>query len=368
MLKVLFDDQIFTGQRVGGISRYFSQLFKNFENSNLVDYKLPLIYSENVYLKELNKIKKYSFLEGKEFKGSYRLLTFLQKLNRISSRYALSKGHFDVFHPTDYDTYFIELLGNKPYVITIYDMIHEVYAGEFFKKDDLSIERKRTLAQRASKIITISETSKRDIIKFYGMDEDKITVVHLANSLDVNLCEQIKVPEQYLLFVGARGRYKNFNFFIKSIASLLKKYKQLYVICVGGSYFSTEEEIFLADLGIKDQILHYVVSDAQLVYLYKNAIAFVFPTLYEGFGLPMVEAAACGCPVVASDCDVLKEIGQDSALYFDGRSNDAIVHAVSQIIEDKNLRLEFISKGLVRAKDFSWVKAAKKTFDVYKSI
>ncbi len=367
MIKVLFDDQIF-GQKAGGISRYFSQLFKAFENKALIDYKMPLIYSENIYLKELKKVRTYAFLEGKEFKGSYRVLKILQKLNRVSSRLCLSHGRFDVFHPTDYDPYFLELLDNKPFVITIHDMIHEIYAGEFFDSNDISLSRKRVLVQNAAKIITISQNTKNDIIKFYGINESKIKVIYHANSLDINLCEPIAVPEKFLLFIGARGRYKNFIFFIESISPMLQKDKNLNVICVGGPDFTSEEALFLASNGIKNQILRYFVSDSQLVYLYKKALAFVFPSLYEGFGLPMLEAFACRCPVVASNCAALREVGQDAALYFDGRSSNSISQAVCQVIENKNLRSDLISKGIAQAKNFSWEVAARQTGDVYKSV
>jgi glycosyltransferase involved in cell wall biosynthesis len=368
MIKVLFDDQIFTGQKIGGISRYFSQLFKNFEERGLIDYKMPLIYSENIYLKELKKNKSYAFLAGKEFKGRYRVLKILQKLSRASSRLCLSHGKFDVFHPTDYNPYFLDILGNKPFVITIHDMIHEIYADEFFNTNDPSLARKKLLAQNAAKIITISQSTKNDIIKFYGVNESKIKVIYHANSLDMNLCESIAVPDKFLLFVGARGRYKNFKFFIESIAPILQRDKNLSVICVGGSDFTGEEELFFASNAIEEQVLHYFVSDSQLVYLYKNALAFVFPSLYEGFGLPMLEAFACGCPVIASNCAVLKEVGQDAALYFDGRNSDSIFQSVSPIIKNKNLRLDLISKGTARAKCFSWQEAALQTCDVYKSV
>lgn len=368
MMKILFDDQIFTGQKIGGISRYFSQLFKNFEESSLIDYRLPLIYSENIYLKDLKKVKNYAFLEGKEFKGSYRLLSFLNKLNRLSSKCSLSCANFDVFHPTDYNPYFLEYLNGKPFVMTIHDMIHEMYAGEFFKVDDTSIERKKLLAQKAAKIITISENTKKDIIKFYGIDDSKINVIYHANSLNVDFVTSISVPERFLLFVGARGRYKNFNFFIKSISSILQREKNLHVICVGGSNFTSEEQSFFVETGIDDKILHYIVSDSQLVYLYKKAIAFVFPSLYEGFGLPILEAFACGCPVVATDCEVFREVGQEAALYFDSRSSDSILQAVAQIIENKKLRTDLVLKGSVREKSFSWKIAAQKTFNIYRSV
>lgn len=368
MIKVLFDDQIFTGQRIGGISRYFSQLFKKFEENNFIDYKLPLIYSENIYLKELQKNKSYSFLEGKNFKGSYRLLSFFHKFNRFYSEYCLSRAKFDIFHPTDYDPYFLDYLQNKPFVLTVHDMIHEIYAGRFFKIDDVSIKRKRLLVQKACKIITISESTKKDIINFYGLNEDKISVIYHANSLSINLCEKVKIPERFLLFVGARGRYKNFNFFIKAISSILQKDRRLHVICVGGSDFTKDENIFLNEMEVRDQVLHYIVSDAQLVFLYKKAIAFVFPSLYEGFGLPMVEAASCGCPILANDCNILREVGQESALYFDGRNLDSIAQAVLLVIENEKLRFDLRIKGFLRAKDFSWEETARKTCEVYKSI
>jgi len=276
-MKILYDHQIFTDQIYGGVSRYFAELIKNFEKKDILDFKVSLIYSDNHYLEDTN-LKYLNFLKNKSFKGRDRILNFLKRFNKTISIRDLKQQKFDIFHPTYYDSYFLNYLANKPFVFTIYDMIHEIYCGKFFKAEDSVIINKRKLAQKAAKIIAISENTKKDIIKTYGIDKERIEVVHLANSLSSSKFKEIKVPPKYILFVGSRGIYKKFNFFIDSIVPLLKKDRELNVVCAGGSNFNLEELSFLQKHGIENQVLHFKVDDEVLVYLYKKALAFIFPS------------------------------------------------------------------------------------------
>ena len=205
-MKVLYDHQIFTMQIYGGISRYFIELMKNIENDNEIEYELSLRYSNNYYLKKLNNLTYKTFLENYSFKGKYRLLNILNK--NVSKEY-ISRGDYDIFHPTYYNPYFLDYIDRKPFVLTIYDMIHEIYPEMFSSKDKTS-ERKKILAQKATKIIAISENTKRDIIKFLGIGENKIEVIYLGNSLNINKDDKtinIIIPEKYILFVGSRRGY-----------------------------------------------------------------------------------------------------------------------------------------------------------------
>jgi glycosyltransferase involved in cell wall biosynthesis len=249
-------------------------------------------------------------------------------------------------------------------------MIHEIYP-EMFSSKDKTPERKKTLAQKATKIIAISENTKKDIIKFLGIGENKIEVIYLANSINSikNIDNiNIELPKTYILFVGSRRGYKNFDLFIEAISPLLNDDVKLNVVCAGGGKFNDIEIEKLKNLKIKDRVFYYSGSDSVLAYLYKKAIAFVFPSLYEGFGIPLLESFACGCPVICSRTSSLPEVAGDAALYFDPTDKLSILKSIQKVIYDDELRDQLVYKGSQRVKEFTWKKTAEKTKKLYEEI
>ena len=366
-MKILYDHQIFTNQIYGGISRYFFELMKNFENDNRIKYDLSLRYSKNHYLNKYNDLKRKPFFKNFTFRGKYRLINIL---NKNISKKLLIKGDYDIFHPTYYDPYFLKFLDVKPFVLTIYDMIHEIYPEMFSSKDETS-KRKNLLAQKATKIIAISENTKKDIIKLYNMSENKIEVIYLANSINPNKSTDdinIDLPKKYILFVGSRSIYKNFNLFIEAISPLLIEDTELNVVCVGGGNFKEMEKEKFKKLNIVDKIFQYSVSDNILAYIYQKAIAFVFPSLYEGFGIPILESFACSCPVIASNISSLLEVAGDAAIYFDPTDKLSILNNIQKVIYDDELRNQLVYKGSQRVKEFTWKKTAHQTKKLYEGI
>jgi glycosyltransferase involved in cell wall biosynthesis len=228
---------------------------------------------------------------------------------------------------------------------------------------------------RADKIIAVSENTKKDIIRIYNVPEDKIKVIYHGNSLQPTEEKPEDLPElpkRYILFVGARGFYKNFIFFIKSISTLLKDDVNLTVVVAGGyskeNKFSEDEIILFKNLGINKQVFQYSVDDKMLAYLYKNAICFAFPTLYEGFGIPILEAFACSCPAVISNTSSLPEVGGDAVVYFDPTNTSSILKAIETVLNDAKLRNILILKGKEQLKKFSWEKTATETLELYSSL
>jgi glycosyltransferase involved in cell wall biosynthesis len=291
-------------------------------------------------------------------------------LNKKISKKFLIKGDYDIFHPTYYDPYFLKFLDVKPFVLTIYDMIHDIYP-EMFSSRDRTAERKKLLAQKATRIIAISENTKRDIIRFFDIDENKIEVIYLANSInpsestdDIN----IDLSKKYILFVGSRSGYKNFNLFIEAISTLLVEDAELNVVCVGGGNFKEMEKEKFKKLNIINKIFQYAANDYILAYLYQKAIAFVFPSLYEGFGIPILEAFSCGCPVIASDASSLPEVAGDAATYFNPKDKLSILDSTQQVIYKKDLRMQLLNKGYQRIKQFTWKKTAHQTKKLYEGI
>lgn len=383
-MKILFDGQIFELQKYGGISRYFSELFKYFESSKEIEYELPLGNNQNEHLLgtalfSSPNLGRRDALPPIIIKVRRRLSRLLSLFDRDSyqnrARRALKTQNFDVFHPTYYSTYFLKYLKGKPLVLTVHDMIHELYPRYFLRDCGRTARRKKRLILRADKIIAVSENTKKDIISFYGIPESKIKVIYLGNSLRPveGECPGLPaIPERYILFVGSRRGYKNFKAFIQAIAPLLKKDKSLYVVCAGGysgqANFSFGERRWLKKLEIIGQVRLYSVNDEVLAYLYQHAICLALPALYEGFGIPVLETFACGCPAVISRSSSLPEIAGEAAQYFDPTDEQDMLEVFERVIGDDTLRREMVQKGLAQLAKFSWEKTARATQEVYNSL
>ncbi|MBS4062393.1 MAG: glycosyltransferase family 4 protein [Bacteroidetes bacterium] len=365
-MKILYDHQIFTSQKYGGISRYFFELVCEFKLTQGIEIELPLLVSNNHYIADKKVVKYIDFLPNKTFRGKGRIFNLFNKPYCVLK---LKKQNFDVFHPTYYDPYFLDYLGDKPFVLTVYDMIHEKFS-EMFSSNDNASQQKRLLVEKASKIIAISESTKKDLIEYFGTDASKIEVVYLGNSMfpKPNSNLSIEMPKNYMLFVGSRSVYKNFERFIKGVASILNQNKMLFVVCAGGGKFTSKEIKLLSDLDIVNQVLQYNLDDESMAYFYKNALAFIFPSLYEGFGIPVLESFACGCPLLCSNVSSLPEIAGDGAHYFDPYSEESIKNAVLEVLENTTLREDLIRKGYERLKRFSWKQTAEQTNKIYKSL
>ncbi|NLF43953.1 MAG: glycosyltransferase family 4 protein, partial [Bacteroidales bacterium] len=298
-MKILFDPQIFL-HKFGGISRYFVELISELFHTG-IDVALPLWKTTNVYFNENHNlsdelikkgyynIPKSRFYDRIDFKGKGRLDRFFRQVGVFNSNekkfidYSLN-NNYDIVHPTHYDSYFLKYIGTKPFVLTIYDMIHEKFP-EYFKCGDVA-NKKEFLARRASAIIAISDSTKADIIKFLKISEEKIHVVHLASSMmrfEGNKGD-LNIPGEYILYTGQRWIYKNFEKFIKACAPILIS-KDLYLVCTAAKFTKVELRLF-EELHISRNVIHMNCSDSLLAALYTNAKLFVFPSLYEGFGIP----------------------------------------------------------------------------------
>jgi glycosyltransferase involved in cell wall biosynthesis len=368
-MKILYDHQIFTSQKYGGISRYFCELYSHLLTIDTIRPEISVVYSENSYYKELFH-QKYSLPDQKTVE---KYLNFgkniaINKINEYSSKKQISRGNFDIFHPTYYDPYFLKYIKTKPYVLTVHDMIHELFP-DLFKGDTTAIQKKRAI-ESATKIIAISDNTKIDIIKFYDVDPQKIEVIHHATLLHTLIPDStLNLPHKYILYVGNRGAYKNFTFFINSISSLLYEEKDLYLVCAGGGVFSDNEMQLLNVLKIKKRVLHHPIADDRtLSQLYRKAILFVFPSLYEGFGIPVLEAFSCGCPVAASNCSSLPEVGGEAVNYFDPTKSDSIQKVVETIVHNNSVQESLRLRGYKRLKLFSWEKTVLNTRNVYNNV
>lgn len=361
-LRIFIDHQIFTMQNFGGISRVFTELYKEFEKNPDVEPLLPILLSDNEYLVEIKKVWSI-FPKNKSFLKKL----FYYAVNRIYSTFVLIKGDFDIFQPTYYDPYFLPFLRKKPFFLVLHDMTHEIFPDTVSKKD-MTIQWKRILVNKAERVITISENTKKDILKYYDIDKEKIDIVSWGTSIKVPKGKlDIELPKKYILFIGNRKTYKNFEFFVKSISPLLKGKESPFLVCAGSSGFNEYELSIFKELGIDEKVKHLKFKDdEQWGYIFNNATCFVFPSLYEGFGIPVLEAFACGCPTVLSNSSSLPEVGGDAAVYFDPEDSDSIYSAVKKVIEDSKLREDMIRKGKERFKLYSWKIASDNFIYIYR--
>lgn len=362
MRRVLFDDQIFSDQEFGGVSRYFNHLIEQLNDIGIFQCKNSTLYSNNIYLND----KRPSLFATNSSKS---LVNFGRKLskgiNRFNSIRLLRQGNYDLFHPTNFNPYFLSYL-KKPFVLTVYDMITERYP-EYYNLKYNESKNKYELCCRAQKIIAISESTKVDLIELFGIRPDKIEVVHLNSDFDNPNIVELNLPNRYLLYVGRRSHYKNFHRFTEAISTLLNGHSDLHVVCTGNP-FTMEENEFLKSLNIQTKFIHIKPNESELFSVYNRALAFVFPSLYEGFGLPIIESFRADCPVLLANTSSLKEVGAKAAIYFNPLSVEDIRKKVTMILDDHNLREKLKIAGRIRSNDFSWEKMSYETQSVYEEL
>ncbi|RXK60012.1 glycosyltransferase family 1 protein [Lacibacter luteus] len=359
MIKVLYDHQMFSLQKYGGISRYFANLFYSFQKSADVEVEAPVLYSGNQYLKN-----ETSLLPG--FLGNLLAAkkSRMYKWNKQYSKYQLKTAAYDLFHPTYYDAYFLKDL-RKPYVITVHDMIYELYP-QYFDTADKFVMQKETVIRNANHIIAISESTKRDLQRFYNIADDKISVIHHGFYPETTSVKPAGFElNNYLLFVGDRANYKNFQLFAEAVAPLLQQNDLLRIVCTGGGSFTTAETVFFAGQGIVDKVLQINATNEELNYLYKHASVFVYPSLYEGFGFPILEAFANNCVVACSNTSSFPEVGGDAVAYFDPFSKEEMFTVIASLLSNTLLAEQLKEKGKQRLSLFKMEKCVAATADVY---
>ena len=246
-------------------------------------------------------------------------------------------------------------------------MTHEIFSS-CFPASDPSSERKRLFAQRANRIIAISECTKNDLVRLFNISPDKIDVIHHGNSLRLPRNAdsiQLNVPERYVLFVGSRNGYKNFKRFAEAFAIVAAKDKQLHLVCAGGGAFTETELAHMQQLGIINRCQQRWVTDEELAVLYNRAQAFVYPSENEGFGLPILEAYECGAPVLCAQASCFPEIAAKGALYFKPLDIEEMSHTILQTVQSPGQQSALKEAGKQRLNDFSWQKTAEKTLETY---
>lgn len=364
-MNIAYDYQIFSWQKYGGISRYIYELASHVSISNInhVNIVSPLFVNEylNSNITDLN-IKGYMV---PKIEKTGRIISLV---NNLLTKPILAKIKPDIVHETYYKRNRLAPTQSKV-VLTVHDMIHERFSDEFPKNDE-TIQNKVAAVIRADHVICVSENTRRDLINIHGVDPLKTSVIYHGFSLtQVNGDAISELNRPYLLYVGNRGGYKNFIALLQAFASSPSLHKNYILVAFGGGKWRNSELKEIQKLGLDMSCLKNIDGDdKKLATLYKNASLFIYPSLYEGFGIPPLEAMSYGCPVVSSNSSSLPEVVGDAAVMFDPHSSEDLLFTIEQVLSSTTFRMSLIENGYKRIEKFSWAKCAEKTLCVYKDL
>lgn len=366
-LRVAFDQQVFLLQEYGGISRYVCTLARELAGLPHVEPKIfaPLHFNRN--LENFNP----TISEGRALPTlPSKLFRPVKLASDIMARRAISRFRPDIVHETYYSERDFRP-NNAQRVLTVYDLIHERYP-ELFVNSEGTTRPKRAAVNRADHVICISESTRRDVVEFCGVPEERTSVVYLGVDFDfaksTNSARRDH-PRPYLLYVGARGGYKNFERLVLAFSRSRRLFREFDLVCFGGGPLNLQEQEFIAGVGLRsDQVVQLGGGDDILAALYLRAAAFVYPSLYEGFGIPPLEAMALGCPVICSNGSSLPEVVGEAAETFDPLDVANIQVAMEHVLEDTNRRSVLVEAGRKRYKLFTWDNCARETEAIYRNL
>ena len=377
-MKILYDYQAFDIQRSGGVSNVFSLLVSEVKKREEVT--VPIASTENLYmLAQGYPTAKQTYdrliAAGKLNEGMGLNDIDWGKVNKICSKNAIIRGDYDVFHPTHYNPYFLEYGVDKPYVVTVHDLAFERLKDYIQFNENMcfkDFDNRRDIMAAASKVVAISEATKRDIMDIYKVPEAKIDVVYNAyRELPENYEYNNPFNFPYILYVGTRQgplNYKCFIPFFNQIVPFMKEHKDFKLICTGQKFTKFELDMF-RQYGLEDRVENHYLNEDGLNNLYHHAFCFVFPSEFEGFGLPILEAYKNDCPALLNNIPVFREVAGDDGLYFDitdGKSLNANLEGLFSLSDDD--RKDIIWKQRQRLPLFTADKMAEGYINVYKSV
>jgi glycosyltransferase involved in cell wall biosynthesis len=358
MITVAYDSQIFLMQKRGGISRYFVELIKSFQQNPDLGINPVLINSK--------VINEYAISELQEL-GARDCSGILQPWRELFLSLVKPTDHnrWDVVHHTFYQKNFLKKYSSHVQAVTLYDMIPEITnARGRFGNPHLA---KETYLNNCNLIFSISDSASTDAKRIYGLPDLQTHLTYLAQSQAFTLETEIQSvrDSRYILFVGNRDGYKQGNLLIEALAKLTDL-EDLKLIFVGGGKFSESEQKLISKLKLTGRVSQENASDIELNDLYRQAELYVMPSLYEGFGIPALEAMAVNCPVLLSNTSSLPEVGGDAARYFTAGNKHSLSAAIREIVTKGDVKKAMVEAGKLQVSRFSWEKCAQDTANAYR--
>jgi glycosyltransferase involved in cell wall biosynthesis len=359
-VRVAFDEQIFALQAYGGISRLFAELASQFLREpelgvELLPLNAPVI---NRYALDDDLVR--TRLAVREAKHEYYSL--MRYLARLQPR----RGN-EIVHNTFYLPHGLSGYPGAKRIVTVHDMIPERMPETRRRLDFLTLKKRYVM--NADHVICVSEATKRDLLDLYGGIEAPISVVHhgVDSRFTPGAVASPRLPERYVLFVGNRGAYKDANVLVRAFAEITHLDPKLELLFVGGGSFTSAENTLIQDLGLEDRTSQIALTDDQMPSAYGNALMSVFPSRFEGFGLPALEAMACGTATILARATSLPEVGGDAALYFTPGDVGELSESMQKVLSDVDLRQQLEQAGVVRASQFTWRRCAEQTVAAYEA-
>lgn len=358
-----------------GIGEYAYELLRQFESSRVQNLEFR-IYLKNLPMGHMPKERegwRYKVIGPNKMWTQFALPLYLFS-EKVRRPFRKGTPPQVFFSPSHYAPRFSPI----PTAISIMDLSY-IHFPELFTKHDLYqlVNWTKYSAKNARKIFTISNFSRDDIIKTYGKDPENVVTTYLGiksqktinNKQNMDELEKkFGIDGKYILFVGTLQPRKNVEKLVEAFSKI--KDKKIKLVVVGKKGWLWEGIVGAPERYKVTERVKFLdfVGDEDLPSLYKNATCFVLPSLYEGFGLPVLEAMQQGCPVLISNVSSLPEVGGDAAVYFDPENTDDIAKKIDQVLSDEKLRQEMIEKGYNQIKKFSWEKTARKTLEVLQEL
>ena len=328
-----------------------------------------------IVTKEKSGVDRYSQQIAKRIdarKIETRRYLHLKEAYRLARLIGRQSG---IVHLPNQDFARYALFLNNPFIVTVHDLIRSCFS---FSKETLSERMWLKLdihyIKRASHIIAVSQNTKHDLIKYLKIPENRISVIY--NGIDHSIFKPYNIKllaKPYILYAGSERPRKNLGRLFEALAKLKGEFPELKLVKVGvfgrSEQYRRDTMHKLASLEItKDVIFVDPVSELDLAHYYSSASLLAYPSLYEGFGLPPLEAMACGCPVVTSNTSSLPEVVGQAGIMVDPYDTDALAQAMRQVLTDDKLRDDMVRKGLEQSERFSWEKTAEQTLEVYNKV
>jgi glycosyltransferase involved in cell wall biosynthesis len=368
-LQIIVDGIIYSLQSTGGISRLFSEVLPRMCEIEET-LQITLLTDRNVS----SNLPRHQRIEHKIIPPVSRYLRperlwrpIIPYVRQYVRKLSIGSARGKIWHTTYYTE---PKEKGVPVVVSLYDMIFERFPDFFSGAATKHFNKiKRRCVMAADAVLCISETTRQDVINFYGLNQNRAHVIHLACSNLFRKMEnqeidyEMSVYGPYFLYVGSRVHYKKFDLLLDA----LSKYKQKGIgLLVVGPPWSDEEIKRMDMLKIRDRVrLLSGIDDEMLCRLYNRAEAFIYPSLYEGFGIPLLEAMACGCPVIASRIPTTVEVAGDCPIYIEPDELDDMINAFD-IVLSEGRNSDRVRDGFEQAKRYSWYKTAAKTLDAYR--
>lgn len=365
-MRILYDGEIFSGQAYGGINTYFLNLLSRFPNS--FDANVLISDSSLAAFPRFPRVK-YDYIQSSKFWPKtigkwHDHRSYQRRLRNLSP---------DIIHPTYYSLLTGISVGKirGPIVVTVWDMIHELYAQQYDPDGTKGAAKKKAI-MAASGIICISENTKNDLMTIYKVPESKIWVTLLAPGIVMSPPEEKNGADaedsSYFLYVGGRKYHKNFTGLLNAFARVASSLPDVS-LCVVGRPFQEHELKQISALGLTGRVNNKGgIRDEDLAALYSQSVALVYPSLYEGFGIPPLEAMACGTVAIVANRSSIPEVVGQAAILFDPDLNGDLEDKLVEVVRKPALRSFHISAGREWVKRFSWNKTADQTFQIYKTV